>query len=251
MFHLAAYTGLIGQTALTDIAALVDDIWTIQNNHFILSQNVQLMAAAVMSANLQRAKLASPTMRQIAAPYIRPIIGAATPGNNANVFIVDYDPFTLVPYEEIQLQATSSLAMGTEQLTALLWAQYTADPLPMGNPIPLNFTSTTTATANKWTTITYTLTDTLPSGVYTIFGSECQSTNGIAHRWIISNQVPRPGMLSFTALSQRLPYALAKGQLGAWGRFRSNDLPRLQVLCNGADAAHEGQLWVVRTGNLS
>lgn len=251
MYHLAAYTALLGTTVDTDIAALTDDILTIQNSHFVLSRPKQLLGAAVMSATLTRAKLASPSMRQVASPFIRPIIGAAIPPANPNLWLLDYNPFIVPPFEEVQLQATSGIAMGTERFTGLVWLADQITPVPSGNIIPLRVTSSTAATANAWSTIALTFADTIPSGVYAVVFSEMQSTNGIAHRWIFSNQESRPGMLSLAALTSRLPYALSKGQFGAMGRFRSNDLPRCQVLCNGADASHEGYLHVVRVGNLA
>lgn len=250
MFHLAGYTLLIGNTADTDVPAVADDILTVQNNHFVLSQPMLLLGAAAMSATISRAKLASPSMRQIASPFIRPIIAAATPGTNPNIWILDWNPFQVRPFEEIQMQGTSGVAM-TERFTGLIWLADAITPLPFGNVIPLRVTSTTAAVANAWTSVTLTFNDTIPSGVYTAVFSEMQSANGIAHRWIFSNQTWRPGYLSFSALSQRAPYALSKGQFGVMGRFRSNDLPRCQVLANAADAAHEGYLHVVRTGDLS
>lgn len=250
MFHLCAYTASIGNTADTDVGALVDDILTIQNSHFVLSQPMNLIAAAAMSATLSRAKVASPTMRQIASPFIRPIILAAIPAANPNVDIMDDRPFTIPPFEEIQVQATSGVAM-TERFTALLWLSLGITQPARGNVIPLRWTSSTTAAANAWTTATVTFADTLPSGVYQMVMSEAFSTNAQAHRWIIPNQLMRPGFLSFAANSSRLPYAMSLGQFGALGTFRSNDLPRPQVLCNGADNSHEGYLHVIKVGNLA
>lgn len=249
MYHLCAYAETIDNTADNDITAVVDDILTIQNSHFVLSQEMGLFAAMAMSATLSRTRIQSPSMRQIAGPFVRPIIVSATPGNNANIWLLDRNPFRIPPFEEIQVLATSGVAM-TEPFAALLWLGDRLEPSPAGNVIPLRWTSTTAAVANAWTTLTITFTDALPSGVYTIVGSECQSTNGRAHRWIIPNQYWRPGMPSITALSQRLPYAMALGQFGVMGRFRSNDLPRPQVLANGTDNAHEGYLYAIRTGNL-
>lgn len=251
MFHLAAYTKTnLGNTADTDIGALTDDILTIQNTHFVLQQQMNLIAAAAMSATLLRAKLASPSMRQIASPFIRPIIGAVKPAANPNVWVMDYQPFSIPPFEEIQLLATSGVAT-TEAFTSLIWLQTLNENVPVGNIIPLRFTSTTAAVANAWSSVTITFLDTLPSGVYAMVLSECQSAQAIAHRWIISNQLHRPGFLSFTNLTDRMPDLYAKCQFGVMGRFRSNDLPRLQVLCNGADAAHEGYLYAIRVGNLA
>lgn len=250
MFHLAAYTELLGTTADTDIDALTDDILTIQNTHFVLQQPMQLLAAAAMSATLQRAKIASPSMRQIASPFIRPLILAVKPPSNPNMWLLDQSPFTVPPFEEVQVQATSGIAMGSERFTALAWLANAIEPVPYGNPIPLRWTSTTAAVANQWTSLAVTFADPLPSGIYTMVFSEHFSANGIAHRWIVSNQTMRPGYMSYTNGTDRAPYAISKFQFGRMGSFRSNDLPRVQVLCNAADATHEGYLHVMRTGNL-
>jgi hypothetical protein len=250
VYHLAAYFVALGTTVDTDVPALTDDILTIQNNHFVLQQQMNLIAAAAMSATLTRAKLASPTMRQIASPYIRPVIGAVQPPNNPNMWLLDSNPFSIPPFEEIQNQATSGIAMGTENYTALIWLTQQMEPIVYGNAIPLRITSTGTAVTNAWTSIPITFQDTLPSGVYAMLFSEHFSTNAIAHRWIFSNQIPRPGQLSLASQSSRLPNAVSKGQFGIMGRFRSNDLPRFQVLCNGADAVHTIFAQVVRVGNL-
>lgn len=250
MFHLAAWAASLGTTADTDITAATDDILTIQNSHFVLAQEMKLIAALAMSATLSRAKIASPTMRQIASPFIRPIRVAATPGDNVNMWLLDHSPFSIKPYEEIQVQATSAIAMGTEPFAAFAWLQDNFVPIPTGNIIPLRFTSSTAAVSNTWTTLSLTFADTIPTGRYAAVLSECQSTNARAHRWIFSNQVWRSGFPSFTALSQRLPYAIEKGQFGVMGYFNSNDLPRFQVFVNGTDNAHEGYLHAVRIGNI-
>lgn len=249
MFHTMAWAKTVDSTADTDMTPVTDDIVSIQNSHFVLSQEMKLIAAMAMSATLTRAKLASPSMRQIASPYIRPINVAAIPANNANMWLLDHSPFTLKPYEEIQLQVTSGVAM-TEPAAGLAWIQDNYVPIPSGNIIPLKIASTTAAVSNTWTTLSITFADTIPTGRYAAVLSECQSTNARAHRWIFSNQMWRPGFPSFAALSSRLPYAIEKGQFGVMGYFNSNDLPRLQVLVNGTDAAHEAYLHVVRVGNI-
>lgn len=249
MFHTAAYAATLSAGTDLDTTAVVDDILTIQNSHFVLSKPLNLIAAMAMSATLARAKLASPSMRQIASPFIRPPIIAATPPANPNVWILDERPFMIPAFEEIQAQLTVAPAM-TEPSAVVIWLSDGQMGNPAGNIIPLRWTSTTAAVANAWTTLTITFNDTLPSGVYTIVMSEHTSANGRAHRWIIPNQLYRPGMPSVASVGSRLPYAMSMGQFGAFGAFRSNDLPRPQVLANGADAVHEGYLYVVRSGNL-
>lgn len=249
MFHLGAYFAAIDDTVDIDVPALTDDILTIQNNHFVLGQPLQLIGAAAMAPNMLRARLASPSMRQIANPYIRPIMTLATPGPNPNMWLLDYNPFVIRPFEEVQLLATND-ATGPENCYALAWLADAITPLPSGNIIPLRVTSTTTAVASTWTTLSVTFQDTLPGGAYAMVFSEHFADDAVAHRWIVPNQMWRPGFLSAVVIDNRQPYAISKGQFGLMGRFRSNDLPRLQVLCDGANAVHEIYLYVIRIGDI-
>lgn len=250
MFHTFAYTLAIGAVADTDVPALNDDILTIQNSHFVLSQPLRLFGAMVNSPTIIRAKLTSPTLRQIASVYLRGINAVAITGNNPFVYLVYGGGTVLRPFEEIQILATANPGT-TERLTALMFAGNQVDQPPVGDLYPVRFTGTTAAVANAWTTITIATTDVLPSGVYTMLQSEHFSTNAIGHRWIFSNQTWRPGFPSTTANTNRLPDQLIVNQFGVMGQFRSNDLPRLQVLCNSTDNSHEGYMWVMRTANLS
>lgn len=249
MFHLGAYYGPAGDAVEADLPALSDDILTIQNGHFVLSQPMQLLGAQAVGDDLVRARLASPSMRQIASPYIRPISVNAAGTQDANIWLLDYNPFVIRPFEEIQALAADSSG-NTSDTQILIWLADAIAPLPSGNVIPLRITSTTASVDATWTTLSITYQDTLPGGAYAMVFSEHFSNNGIAHRWIVPNQLWRPGFPSITDINQRLPYALSKGQFGLMGRFRSNDLPRVQVLTDGSDNAHEIYLHVVRIGDI-
>lgn len=249
-FHLAGYTLLIGAVADTDVPVITDDILSVQNGHYILPQNRLLLAAAAMSPTIARAKIVSPTLRQIAPPFIRPIIGAAIPPANPNVMDLTGSPAMLYANEELAIQGTAAPGT-TERFTALLWLTTAVENVPIGPPTPLRFTSTGAAVANAWSSLAITFTDTIPSGLYAAVFSEHFSANAIAHRWIFSNQQDRPGFLSAAAVGSRTYTYIPWLSNGLMGRFRSNDLPRLQVLCNAADASHEGYLWVQRIGNLA
>lgn len=245
-FHLAAYTELIDNTANTDVNALTDDVLTILNNHFILRQPMKLIAAWMAAATLSRARFDSPTIRFYGNPYVRPINVAALPANNPNMAWYDEKPIILPAGEELAVQATSGIAMGTERFTALAWLQTMRDPVPAGTPYSVRFTSTTAAVANSWTTLTITLESSLPTGAFAMVGSECQSTNQFAHRWIFDEQIERPGFLSITGLGNRQFWESYRQPFGTMGRFTNVALPRLQVLANGADATHEGYLTLVK-----
>lgn len=248
MWHLAAFFVSIGQTALTDVPAVQDDILTIQNNHFLLGQNMAVAAAYAQSTTLNRARINSPTVRQINPSYIHPITRSTSPITDPNWQVFPPGFLSLLAQEEVQVEATSGLAMGNENCTVLLWLYSQLNPVTPGDVHWVRFTSTTTQVVNRWTTIAYTLETGLPPGEYAMVSSFLQSTTGIAHRWIFDNQYFRPGFLSNTALSSRGVFEQYHFTFGEMGRFRTFNLPRLQVMPDMADTAAEGYMAVIRMG---
>lgn len=248
MFHMSACTLALGVGSDFDMPVVSDDIIPSTNSHLFLQQPMDLIAALVFSPLMDRAKLTSPTLRQIAPPYLRPVFNGTTPPTNYNAGLFDDNPVRLPAFEEIQVLATSTIGASTERANALLVLRQVDEPIPPGGWTPLRFTATGTAVANAWTTLTTTFADSIPSGTYTMCISECFGTTQVAHRWVVSNQYWRPGFPSFTTAIMRHPYAVSKGQWGKMGSFKNTDLPRLQVLCNSADTAYTGYLSVIKTG---
>ena len=248
MFHTLAWSIAIGQTADTDVTPVQDSVMLIQNSHFVPQTDLKCFWAAVMSATLTRARFASPKTRQVTNPWIRPIIEAAIPPDNPNVRDWLDSGFTFKGLEEIQLLATSGLAMGTERFTGIASLGVGLQPAPQGDYYPLRGTATTAATANAWTQLTVTWQDTLPAGTYAVVGLEHQSANGQAARLIFQNQQFRPGSLSVTSLANRQNHALAHRKMGVFGTFIQTAMPLVEVLCNGADAIHEIYMDIIRVG---
>lgn len=245
MFHLAAFSSSQIGAANQQMAALSDDILNIQNSNFLAQQDLQLLFAAAMSVSISRVRLNSPTMRQVAPKYIRPLIAAVIPGTNPNVDLELTHPFVLKGLEEITCEFTHTNAMA-ERGTAIIGVADRVMPAPTGPVYPLRVTSTTAAVANVWSTIALTFEQALPAGNYAVVGGELQSTNGIAFRLIFDVQPFRPGYLMHSAITQRNAFETYEWPFGVWGNFRTTNLPRCQVLCNGADAAFEGYLHCVR-----
>jgi hypothetical protein len=239
MFHLLANYINIGTTTDTDITPVTDNVILIQNSHFVFQSDMSLLLATLMEATPSRARIVTPSLRIPSTPWIRPLLGAATPPNNPHLADYRYNPLTIRALEEFEWLATSGLTMGNEHATALSWVGDGITPAPAGRITTLRGTSTTAASANAWTSVTVTWQDTLPSGVYAIVGLQHQSANAQACRLIINGQQWRPGALSVTSLANSSHPAFLKGGLGQWGTFRSVAMPIPEVLCNAADAAHE------------
>jgi hypothetical protein len=228
-----------------------EEIIVIQNGHLFPNNDVWLLAAASMGVSITRSALKSPKLNQITPQYIRPFIGAVLPGNNPNVAWWFQNPFRLNAQEEIANVISNNLATGTERQTtiALLSDTPNVDPVPMGDFFTSRFTSTSTATANAWTTIPITFEQQIPVGNYDVWQAEVTSANIQAFRFVFDNQYYRPGWLGTAALGNRQPDQFYQGVLGKWGRFRTVSLPRLQVLCNAADASFEGYLRYIKVGS--
>lgn len=248
MFHTLAWFVSIGQTVDTDVTPVTDSVMLIQNSHFVPQSDLRCFWAAAMSATLNRARFATPKTRQVTNPWIRPLIQAATPPNNPNVRDWLDSGFSFKGLEEIQLLATSGLAMGNENFTAVASLGVGLQPAPQGDYYPLRGTSTTAAVANKWTQVSMTWQDTLPAGTYAIVGLEHESANAQAARLILQNQQFRPGALSVTGLGNRQNHALTHRKMGVFGTFIQTAMPLVEVLCNAADASHEVYMDIIRVG---
>ena len=246
-FHLLAYTSgaLAVASAPQDVPALTDDIFVIATatNHFLMDDDVNLIAAWAGSVTLDRARIVLPSYRNLGLPFIRPMQVAVLPATDPNFARWIDNPIKLPANEDVAIEATITAA-GPERGTFLLWVAKQIDSIPPGQIFALRFTSTTAAVANAWTTLAITLDQALPPGDYLLVMSELHSTNGIAHRWIIPNQLYRPGGLSFASTGLRTAKPFYEYEFGAWGRFSNTTLPRLQVLANAADAVHTGYMFV-------
>ena len=248
-YHVLAWTEAIDSTADSDIQPLTDEVIPITNGHYLLPEDFDLHWIWAGSANLNRAFLRAPSLRTITDPFIRPLDRSATPTDDPAVADYSGNPFRLPRLEELELRATSGIATGTEQFTAVAGLMKQFVPAPRGQVFTLRGTSSDAAVANQWTTLpNVTWHNTLAEGVYAIVGGVHYSANGKAFRLIMPDQQARPGALSITSLGNREHELFRRGNLGEWGRFRTFYMPVVQVLCGAADSTHEIYLDLVKVG---
>lgn len=248
MFHIAAYNQTsTGAITLGDVPAVTDGILTIQNNHFLPQQALNLLAAHAGAATITEAQLNSPKIRQINPTFIRPVDINLLAPTNYNWQM--YYPYSLMVngQEELQMLITDTNASG-EAMYGEIWLADQVVPWPSGETYVCKFTSTGTATSGAWTLIPYTMATLLPAGQYAMLWSELTSTHGIAHRWVFDLQTFRPGFLMQASLGSRHPYEVYEGVFGQMGLFYTYALPRLEVLCNAGDTSFTGYFAVTRMG---
>lgn len=248
MHHTVAYTVAIGQTVNTDITAVTDGIFYVQNAHFVPQRDYRLVYAYAGSATLNRVRVVSPKNRQITLPFIRPVRVGTLPGAEPRVADYREYPFVIRALEELALEGTSDLAMGTEQLSAILGLQSVHEPVPQSDIWTIRGTSVTAAVARTWTPVTVAWADTLPTGQYACCGLHYSATNAIAARMQFENQYERPGVVGTVALGDMPHRMFFGGGLGVFGRFRSTAMPLMEIYNNAVDAAHTFFMHFVRVG---
>jgi hypothetical protein len=245
MHHLAMYTAAVAATAETDLTAASDGILAIQNNHFLPQRPFQLWFVAAASALLTRARVVTPSARQITTPFIRPISVATNWGMPQRIDTMEEGPLELKQGEEISALVTNSAATSGQNYVAMGLGIGTRT-MPAGQIFTLRGTSTSTATANAWTTISVTWQDVLPVGTYAVVGGEFFSSGQVAGRLIFEGQSYRPGALGITSLGNSADNIFRNGGLGEWGRFTNYAAPNVEVFCSSADTSHDVYLDIVK-----
>jgi hypothetical protein len=249
-FHLCAFSGSIAQlTADLQIPAVSDQIFTRNSaNNFILPQPGKLRLATGLSANLQRWRINTPSLRQIGLPYLAPVNVSATIPSPVNVYNPGEFGPTIPQADEIQSDATQGGA-AAEVVNIFHWYQFRRQEVPVGVEYKLRLTATITGITNGWANGTMSPGNTLPAGIYAVTGLDVVGTNILAGRLIFAGGGWRPGCLARQSLGQIPRPEFDNGELGSYGTFDSVNLPNLEIFCVGANASQEIYMSVVRVGN--
>ena len=246
MFHTVAWFKAVSIGATETLTPITDQIIAIKNNRFFPTKNYDLLYAYAGGSSLSRARILTPSLRQVSSPWISPIGAASEPGNDPNVADYRSNPLGLRGLEEVETEATDSGGPG-DVYCVQGWGQG-MQPAPAGDVYTMRGTGTTTAVAASWATVSLTWDNQLPVGRYALVGGSFQSTTGVAWRTIFEDQIPRPGGLAVDAATKRTAAMYRKGGLGIWGTFDSNRMPEFEVLCTAADTAQTLLIDFVRTG---
>jgi hypothetical protein len=249
-FHTVAWTASLGNVTDAQVSAITDDVEEILGGDFRFRVGRSLMALWLgMPVVGIRARFDAAPFRRIGRPQIIPFDPSSTPSNDPNHVPMFDAPMRFPARTTLQLQASTSAA-GPTRINGIGFLDVSYEPEPTGDIWWVRATSTTAASAAfLWTTVVFTLDLGLDPGEYQLNGSDLQSTNGVAHRWIFPGKQERPGSLSKTVLGNRGPWwAYLRGRPGSFGKFRDDALPLLQVLTNGvADASHDIYMGLTQT----
>lgn len=238
MYHTLAWTVSLADATLTDVTPVVDQIFPVINAHFMPPNDYSIYAGVALGTNLQRVRVTTPKIRQVSPVFIKPLQPTLIGANDPNHFLLDRAPLRVRGQEEIVIEAIQNSG-GAQRVTIVACLGMNLQAIPAGDIYVIRATSTTACVANTWTQITYTLDSQLPQGRYAIVLIEHSSAAGQCIRGIFDNQFHRPGVPSGASVLHRLPYWWYEYSMGVMGYFVTYSLPRLEVLANGTDNAHE------------
>lgn len=246
MRHTVAYSESHDNTANEDITPVPDQIMAIQNGHFVPQVDCQINWAAPMSAVALRARLSSPSIRQVTQPYLIPVIDSVGPLTTDKAVDLRSNPIMARALEELAVESTLSAVGPTRDTIVVDLADSPLAPAPSGQAFTIRGTGTTTQVASNWTLCSITWANNLPVGRYAVIGGIAYGATCQAFRVIFENQTWRPGGLGWVSEVVQADPLFRYGELGMWGTFQSNRMPNIEMLASAADAAQTVYLDLVR-----
>lgn len=246
MFHTVAYTATGIAATDVDMTPIADNLMTVQNGHFMPQFDARLMYAFVGGLTQTKAKIVTPSIRQICSQEIRPLDNAAHPVSLPAIANYANNPFTLKGLEEISVVMRNT---STAVVQAVLGLSLTpVMPAPQGNIYTIRGTGTTTLTALGWTSVTITWSDSLPTGTYLCVGLAAFAATCVAARLTFENQWERPGCVGTDLVTSQEWPMFHRGNMGVWGSFHSYRMPSVEFLSVSADTVQTVFMDFIKVG---
>lgn len=249
-WHVAAYWASLTNGSTNVANTIVSDqvLTPSGTTAFILPKAGRLRMAYSAGANLAAVRINTPSLRYVGLPFVGPVnLALAVPSPPNVTDWGDMGP-PIPPVDTISAEHTLGGGAPENELTAL-WFSFGHGSVPGGPVYRLRFTATITCVAGTWVTGALTPDSPLPQGSYTVVGMDAFGTNLALARLIFPGSFYRPGVLARNTTGT-VPYrGFTDGSMGAYGSFKSVNLPNLEALSTGACTSQTVFLDLVRTGD--
>lgn len=241
-FHILANTkaGTAGATN-EDIPAVFDGWASLQNNHYLLPQDMWLSAFYGQGTGLSAAQVNAPTLRRVTLPQISALNPTAAPISLAPVNILPPGQFKISKTDELEIDLSNTDA-GSQRYITLSWVTDGNLNITPGEIWPIKATATITAGNLVWGAGQFTLTTGLPAGRYDIVGMDVIGANLIGARLVFPNGGMKPGVLArqTTAI---IPHEIfRRGRMGLFGSFDTYAPPGIELF--GSAAPTTQTIWI-------
>lgn len=225
-----------GAVTNADMPAAADPAFSIRNDHYILTEQYNLLGGCAFGADITALQGNTPHLTWVNPPQVYPPNLSVTVPANVQTWDLRRSPLALPQGEEIQWGTTAS---GSETETLFTW---------LGTPswnmsVPQGglwrglvlCTGTVTKVAGAWSADgTLAITNQLRSGTYCVIGAYCVLTGLLAfrlnftHQPLYNGRKLYPGDIAAASYAQ-IPNRFGDNWLGIWGYFNTVELPLLEV----------------------
>lgn len=234
MMHMVAYQKSIDEGGvLSYITPVPDPSVRVNNNDIVVPQDVNQLIGAVACVGTtgSQAQLISPSLRRTNPYNIQPVLSALVSGNRVNYGIHEGSPIQLDYNEALNGLINADPAAAEVHSIVAFLADGPIAPVT-GKIKKVRFSVTGALTAGVWSNLTIDFPDLLPTGVYTVVGSELVIANAVAARWYPVGGKWRPGFLPSAAYGQSTDPKFRNGMLGKWFDFDETQPPTIDILVN-------------------
>jgi len=245
------YSSLANGVTYTSLAGVLDqNVPQDQNGRFIFPRNQQILAALVLGANVQAARINTPSLRVPALPEIYPTVVGTTVPTLPGVVTYGQQGPRFLTNEGVSIDVSHGGA-GAEDQFGLLACTDRFTPAPQGQNITLVASWTSTLIKGSWVLGAITFNQILPAGEYTVVGMGAMCAAALAVRLVFpGNNQYRPGCVPDAAYGNK-PWLnhFRYGGMGLFGKFLNTAQPSVETLGITA-GAQTGALYldVIKTG---
>lgn len=246
MFTLVGWSASADQVALAPIAAIPDPHVRVNVNDIIVPSAIpNLVGFYANGVNITRAQLVSPSLRRFLNFESQPVDISALPLTPFRFTDLRNDPILLDGEEALDAQIAESGA-GATRMNAFAWLSDGGIEAVDGDVRSVRFTVAQTLVAFNWTNAAITFDQTLPAGEYMVVGGRMNTAGLLAWRCVFPGNPWRPGGIGVQADSGAEGTIFRWGNFGAWGSFRHNTPPTMDLCSATADTTGTGTLDLIK-----
>lgn len=246
MFHLAAFTGSQAVVATpTALPAIQDGYFALQSLQYVIPKALRIYGAYAQGANIGRADINTPSLRQVGLPSIVPVAASASILSLFPVMTTLRAGPTIPIGDQIVIETTNG-GGAAEQQTGGLWMGDGNFGLPSGDIITVRATASITAGNLAWGAGTFTFDTGLPNGRYAVIGMDVIGANLLFARLVFPDNGPKPGVLARASTAILPSGQFMDGKMGVFGEFFQNAPPSIELFGSAAPTTQQIFLQLVR-----
>jgi len=245
-FTIAVFTESQDTAVLANIAAVPDTHLRVVGDDVYVPALSQLAGYHFMGANFTQGQIDSPSLRVQTLIDVEPADLADEPGSPSAFHDLMGTPVPLVVGETIRTLMAEDAA-GASRVSALIWFSDGPVTPVTGKIQTLRATGSTTLTADAWTPVPLTFSQTLPAGTFQIVGARFQSAGCRAGRFIVPGYSWRPGAPGHDADGDLDDPRFRYGRAGVWCEFVSDNPPQAEFFSASADTSEVVHLDLIKT----